>query len=227
MRIFLFLTDSRFGRNDEMHPTLRVAYSLTCCLSFSYYANSAPPPPAAGIPSQPAPPAAPNGPTMFTPRAPTMPGAANAAAPPHMMQPPAPSAPAPMMQAPGQFSHQPPPPGMKPPGAPAAPSFYPQQPSAPQMQRAAGPAVAAPGGMPAPFQENIDYSIQIPERLCLFTAKKIPQTAGMATSSKVPVGAIIRPLAPATCEEDEVDVVQPGNAGIIRCKRYVVIIMYW
>ncbi len=41
----------------------------------------------------------------------------------------------------------------------------------------------------------------------------------MATQCKVPVGAVIRPLAPAACEEDEVDVVQPGNAGIIRCKR--------
>lgn len=73
--------------------------------------------------------------------------------------------------------------------------------------------------MSAPFKENVDFSIQIPERLCLFTAKKIPQTAGMSTASKVPVGAILRPLAPATCEEDEVDVIQPGNAGIIRCKR--------
>jgi protein transport protein SEC24 len=79
--------------------------------------------------------------------------------------------------------------------------------------------VAGGGGMAAPFQENVDFSIQIPERLCLFTTNKIPQTAGMATQCKVPVGAVIRPLAPAACEEDEVDVVQPGNAGIIRCKR--------
>lgn len=165
---------------------------------------------------------------MFTPGAPPPPGASNAA--PHMMQPPAPSASAPqMMQVPGQFGHQPPPPGHPQPPAPqgAAAPFYPQQPSAPQMQRAVAPgASTAPGGMPAPFQENIDFSIEIPERLCLFTTKKIPQTAGMANSSKVPVGAIIRPLAPAMCEEDEVDVVQPGNAGIIRCKRYVVIVVY-
>lgn len=153
-----------------------------------------------------------------------------------MMQPPAPMAAAPQMMQPpaGQFGHQPPPLGQFQPPAPqqphaqlnqqgAASPFYGQQPSAQQMQRAVAPgASSAPGGMPAPFQENIDYSIQIPERLCLFTAKKIPQTAGMATSSKVPIGGILRPLAPAACEEDEVDVVQPGNAGIIRCKRYVI-----
>lgn len=149
-----------------------------------------------------------------------------------MMQPPPPhaatSAPQMMMQPPAQFGYQPPPPpaGMQPP-APrqqpgqfhsqgAAAPFYPQQPAAPQMQPA---PVAGGGGMAAPFQENVDFSIQIPERLCLFTTNKIPQTAGMATQCKVPVGAVIRPLAPAACEEDEVDVVQPGNAGIIRCKR--------
>jgi hypothetical protein len=87
-----------------------------------------------------------------------------------------------------------------------------------QAPPAAMPGAPAMGG-PTPFQENVDFSIQIPERLLRLTAKKIPQTAGMAAASKVPVGAVIRPLAPTGPEEEEVDTVQPGNAGIIRCKR--------
>jgi protein transport protein SEC24 len=71
----------------------------------------------------------------------------------------------------------------------------------------------------APFQENVDFSIQIPERLFRLTAKKIPQSTGMATASRVPIGAVLRPLAPCGEDDEEVDTVQPGNAGIIRCKR--------
>ena len=69
------------------------------------------------------------------------------------------------------------------------------------------------------FQENIDFNIKIPERLFRFTAGKIPQTANSATQSKIPLGGVLRPLAPCEDEEEDVDVVQPGSAGIIRCKR--------
>jgi len=67
--------------------------------------------------------------------------------------------------------------------------------------------------------EKVDFSIQIPKRLCQFTCGAIPGTQNLMTSSKVPIGGVIRPLAPAVSEEEEVDTVQPGNAGIIRCKR--------
>jgi protein transport protein SEC24 len=69
------------------------------------------------------------------------------------------------------------------------------------------------------FQENIDFSIKVPERLCRFTCGFIPGSPSLMTSAKIPVGGVIRPLAPAASEEEEVDVIQPGNAGIIRCKR--------
>jgi protein transport protein SEC24 len=83
----------------------------------------------------------------------------------------------------------------------------------------------APGGVPgmAPQQpasnENIDYSITIPERFFRFTAGKLPQTAAQGTLSKIPFGAVLRPMAPTGYNDEEIDTVQPGTAGIIRCKR--------
>lgn len=82
-----------------------------------------------------------------------------------------------------------------------------------------GMAPPAVGGAPAPFQEQVDFSIKIPERLCRFSANKIPQTPTLSASTKVPVGGIIRPLAPPEEGEDDVPTVEPGPAGIIRCKR--------
>lgn len=193
--------------------------------SLSSFRNSAPPPPPA--------PAAPRAPTMFTPAAPLATGQ-----PPQMMQPPAQFSHQPPPPPGQQFSQpQPAPPGPifgqqqpPPPGQPghgqlntqgASSPFYGQPPSASQMQRAPAPpgAQATATNMPAPFQENVDFSIQIPERLCRFTVKKIPQIANMASSSKVPIGAILRPLAPCSEDEEDVDTVQPGNSGIIRCKK--------
>lgn len=69
------------------------------------------------------------------------------------------------------------------------------------------------------YLDKIDYNIKIPERLFRFTASKIPQSPAMATSSKIPLGGILRPLAPCGEDDEEIDTVQPGSAGIIRCKR--------
>eukprot|EP00547_Thalassionema_nitzschioides_P004459 CAMPEP_0194202452 /NCGR_PEP_ID=MMETSP0156-20130528/2463_1 /TAXON_ID=33649 /ORGANISM="Thalassionema nitzschioides, Strain L26-B" /LENGTH=1220 /DNA_ID=CAMNT_0038927941 /DNA_START=99 /DNA_END=3761 /DNA_ORIENTATION=+ len=175
-----------------------------------------PPPPGGGFAqpqqppanNQPPPPAMSNagsaGPTMFTPRAPAggmgmgappppafQQPAGNAAPPPPQQQPPG------MMQTPGMA----PQPGMNPPGMGAAPGMS-----------------AAPG-MGQPFQENIDFSIQVPKRLLRFTTGSIPISAGLQNSSKVPIGGVITPMAIPDNEDDEVDTVQPGNSGIIRCKR--------
>jgi len=104
------------------------------------------------------------------------------------------------------------------------------------MQRAAPPAGAAPGmapgqGAPQPFQENIDFTIKIPDRLCRFASAKIPQTAALASSAKLPLGGVLRPLAPcANSEDEDVPIVQPGSAGIIRCKRcrtYINAFVHW
>lgn len=81
----------------------------------------------------------------------------------------------------------------------------------------------APGAMGAPggdyFEENIDYSIQVPDRILRLTSQLIPASATLANATKVPLGAVIRPLAPCGREEEDVKVVQPGAAGIVRCKR--------
>lgn len=100
--------------------------------------------------------------------------------------------------------------------------FYQPTPSQPQMDRVAAPAVpgAMPTTAPAPvFNENIDFSIQIPERIFRLTVGKLAQSAAQANSSKIPFGALLRPLAPEAPDEEAVDTVQPGNAGIVRCKR--------
>ena len=100
-------------------------------------------------------------------------------------------------------------PGMQQPGMMGAPGM--QQPGMqPGMQQQQGGAI---------FEEKIDYSIKVPERFLRLTTDHIPSSASMAASSKIPMGAVIRPLAPPGPNDEEVDVVQPGAAGIIRCKR--------
>jgi len=93
-----------------------------------------------------------------------------------------------------------------------------------------GGASAVTGGPVDIFQDNIDTSIQAPSRILRLTTNYIPSNAALAHATKVPMGAIIRPLAPYCDEtstsnntnedeEDDVPVIQPGAAGIIRCKR--------
>lgn len=88
----------------------------------------------------------------------------------------------------------------------------------------------APGGMPpgmpqgmAPqqnvYQDNIDFNITIPDRFFRMTCDKVPATSNIAMQSKVPLGGVVRPLAPCGPDDDEIPTIQPGTAGIIRCKR--------
>ena len=205
-----------------------------CVLPFHF--RGPPPPAGGGFQAPPRPPAF---------GAPPAPGVGFQRPPP--AAPGAPPAPGVGFQAPPPpvMGGMPPPPGpgaSVPPGPPgpqgssaSAGGFY-QQPSAPgQMQRPPGGAPPGPGMAPGQgpaqmFQENIDFNIKIPERLFRFTAGKIPQTANSATQSKIPLGGVLRPLAPCEDEEEDVDVVQPGSAGIIRCKRcrtYINAFVHW
>lgn len=113
---------------------------------------------------------------------------------------------------------------------PPQPGFQPQQPGmqmsparSPQMQGQPGPGGMGPGPGVAPgqqqFVENVDLSIQVPRRILRMTSTHVPATASMGHATKVPLGAVIRPLAPCGADEDDVSVVQPGQAGIVRCKR--------
>jgi protein transport protein SEC24 len=86
--------------------------------------------------------------------------------------------------------------------------------AAPQMPGAAM-AAAAPT-----MNENIDYSVVIPSHLCRWTTGHLPSTAAMASASKIPLGAVLRPLAvEPDLDETSIPTVQPGTAGIVRCKR--------
>lgn len=170
------------------------------------------------------------------PGGPPPPGASSfGAAPPppqqqhqqQMQQPPPPGAAQPQRSQPPMF-HQmgPPPPGNR--MNNAAPSqFYPQQQQPPPHQQHPPP----PGQFQAPPDAShghpqqqqatsvaaTDFSIQIPERIFQTTAGKIPNSANI--SGKVPLGGVLRPLAPPTPGEEEVPVIHPGAAGIVRCKR--------
>lgn len=84
---------------------------------------------------------------------------------------------------------------------------------------APGPPGVIPGQAAPIMNENVDFSIQIPERMFRLTAGKVPATAAQATASKIPFGAVLRPMAPEGPDDEEVDTIQPGAAGIVRCKR--------
>lgn len=141
---------------------------------------------------------APQQPTMFRP-----PNAPQMSAPPQMMQPP-----------PG-------PNGSSQMGS----SFY-QQGAPPEKGQMNGMPVTNANSLnpamdqqQAGMQENVDLNIKIPKRLFRLSSTHIPQSASMTNSLKIPVGAVLRPLAPPGPDEEDVDVVNPGAAGIIRCKR--------
>ncbi|CAB9527167.1 transport protein SEC24 (Partial), partial [Seminavis robusta] len=147
-------------------------------------------------------------------------------------QPPPPPGGVGFAPPPGGGFQQPPGPGMQQPPPPGhgASSFYPQPtapgppqgPPQPGMQPAPpgpGGAAAAPQADAAMINQNIDFSVKIPDNLIKFTANKVAQTAQLAAGTKIPFGAVMRPLAPEGEDDEHIETVQPGNAGIIRCKR--------
>ena len=69
------------------------------------------------------------------------------------------------------------------------------------------------------FQENFDPSVRVPDRILRSTAGFVPTSMALAHSVKIPLGGIICPLAPCGPDDEDVAVVQPGAAGIVRCKR--------
>ena len=113
----------------------------------------------------------------------------------------------------------PPPPG-QPMGAPAPPGPQPLvgrgAAPPPPMQYANAGAPNAPGPMGF-IDADINYDNFIPKSMFRSTTSTVPNTASMAASCKVPTGGILRPFA--NPDDDELDIVQPGPAGIVRCKR--------
>eukprot|EP00560_Eucampia_antarctica_P006658 CAMPEP_0197830018 /NCGR_PEP_ID=MMETSP1437-20131217/6598_1 /TAXON_ID=49252 ORGANISM="Eucampia antarctica, Strain CCMP1452" /NCGR_SAMPLE_ID=MMETSP1437 /ASSEMBLY_ACC=CAM_ASM_001096 /LENGTH=1090 /DNA_ID=CAMNT_0043432107 /DNA_START=1 /DNA_END=3273 /DNA_ORIENTATION=+ len=101
-----------------------------------------------------------------------------------------------------------------------APSqFYPQTPSQGQMgqfQAGAPPPDQQHQQQPAPVAMT-DLSIQVPERILKMTCDKIPNSVNVA--GKVPMGGVLRPMAPPLPGEEDIPIIHPGAAGIVRCKR--------
>lgn len=119
-------------------------------------------------------------------------------------------------------------PGNPPPPAntPVGSQFYPTGPAPPnpnQMDRFSQgqpqPAPHMTGQAVGNFIDDVDFNITIPKSMFRPTTTKLPATAALAAQCKVPTGGVLRPFASASTEEEEIDVVQPGAAGIIRCKR--------
>jgi protein transport protein SEC24 len=216
-----------------------VSFNVVCLLSRRCL-YSQPPPPTPGSAKLPPPPPAPG---MFQPPP------AGVKPPVMMFQPPPSgvASPPPQMnvfQPPPPMGN-----AMAPPGAgagaplhgqlstPASSSFYQMPPSQAVMDRAVASAppgqflgggsniastTSAPGMMMMPSTDSsspVDLSITIPERLIRFSSGKITNTAAQATSSKIPFGAVMRPMAPPGPDETDLPTVQPGNAGIVRCKK--------
>jgi protein transport protein SEC24 len=148
-----------------------------------------------------------------------------------MFQPPPP--PAGMFQPPaagaGPPGHVPPGVGHLSPGVSSSP-FYQMPPSQAAMDRVAGPPSAATATASTPMDTSslaVDWSIRVPPRLLRFSTGKITNTAAAAT--KIPLGAVLRPLAPAG-EDEALPTIQPGNAGIVRCAKcrtYINALVHW
>ena len=108
--------------------------------------------------------------------------------------------------------------------APVVSQFYAPVPTASQVDRGSlgimpsGPETTAGGD--AFHLDHYYTNIQVPSRMLRFTSSKLPATQSLANSSKIPFGGIIRPLSlPGTDDDQDVDVIQPGAAGIVRCKQ--------
>jgi len=135
----------------------------------------------------------------------------------------------------------PPPPPMTNPTAAAGPygaaaaTGYPGTTNAPPPPPGGVAGMSMPGAAPG-AAAAIDTSIHVPSRFLGLTSKCIPQHMNVQGIKAMPLGGIIRPLAPGRVPtvndvdgdgeteeevkgEEEVDVIQPTSAGIVRCKK--------
>ena len=178
--------------------------------------NFGPPPPAAGTMGGPPPPHMPSVPTYNN-------NNSTHVADPNSMSNGGPGA----MMTPAVQQFYPQPQQSVPPMSPMVPGGVPPpQQQHQQQQLMPGSAGVVGAGGPAPnmgMNENIDYNVVIPPNLCRWTAGKLPTTAAMANATKIPLGAVLRPLAPeedgSNETESSIPTVLPGTAGIVRCKR--------
>ena len=87
------------------------------------------------------------------------------------------------------------------------------------------------------YMSGVDLSITVPSHFLRTTVSKIPTSSALASSSKLPMGGVIRPLAPdcdgpasndlqqddgggaSSPSSYQVPVINPSASGIVRCKR--------
>lgn len=122
----------------------------------------------------------------------------------------------PMPPGPGQVQAHLPPQG---PPAPGAHHLYPSQPSSLAGQNQfAPPNNQIPVGQPANvfLESDVDFDNVIPSSMFQPTSTLVPSSTSLAALCKVPTGGI---LCPFVNPEEGVNVITPGAAGIIRCKR--------
>jgi len=77
-----------------------------------------------------------------------------------------------------------------------------------------------PSGQPLPGLDDMDLTIQCNPAFLRCTTGKILNTQVAANASRIPIGAICRPMAgDHGTENSQIDVVDFGATGIVRCKR--------
>jgi len=85
-----------------------------------------------------------------------------------------------------------------------------------------GAAVPNPAtaGAPLPLLEDMDLSIQCNPAFLRPTVGKIVNSQAAATNTRIPLGLVCKPMAgDVGIENEEIEVVDFGSTGIVRCKR--------
>eukprot|EP00981_Chlorochromonas_danica_P001118 scaffold247_cov172-Ochromonas_danica.AAC.33 len=80
--------------------------------------------------------------------------------------------------------------------------------------------VAAGGAVPLPTLEEMDLSIQCNPAFLRATVSKLVASQAQATASRIPLGVVCKPMAgDRGTTNDDIEVVDFGSTGIVRCKR--------
>lgn len=81
-------------------------------------------------------------------------------------------------------------------------------------------AVMGGPGAPLPLLSEIDTSIQCNKSFLRCTIGKIVNSQSVANASRLPLGAVIQPMCGDVGDRNsEIDVIDFGSTGIVRCKR--------
>lgn len=112
---------------------------------------------------------------------------------------------------------------MQQPGAPGAgkgPLIPGAQPGLSGGAETAVPTPAVTSGAPLPLIEEMDLSIQCDPNFMRCTVNKLVSNQAKAAAARIPLGLVVKPMAgDKGVGNDEIQVVDFGSTGIVRCKR--------